>query len=99
LLYCTVLDLCLYLLTSWTANIAWLYKQGHFPQLHLTSDVCFRWQKIGGFPNRYSTYVIDLVVDGEIVLEGRGIAKKEALCDLCLEVADMVTEAFDGIEE
>jgi hypothetical protein len=89
----------LYLLTSWTANIAWLYKQGHFPQLHLTSDVCFCWQKIGGFPNRYSTYVINLVVDGEIVLEGRGIAKKEALCDLCLEVADMVTEAFDGIEE
>jgi hypothetical protein len=61
--------------------------------------VCFRWQKTVGLPNCYSNYVINLVVDGEIVLEGRGTAKKEALCDLCLEVADMVTEAFDGIGE
>jgi hypothetical protein len=40
-----------------------------------------------------------LVVDGDVVLEGRGIGKKGALRDLCLEVSKMVTEAVDRISQ
>lgn len=79
--------------------MAWLYKQGYFPQLDIRSDVYFRLRKICGRPARYSAYVMYLVVDDKIVLEGRGIGKEEAYCDLRLGVSEMVTEAVERILE
>ncbi len=79
--------------------MAFLYKQGYFPQLDLRSDVFFLRVKMDSRPRRHSTYVMCLVVDGDVVLEGRGIGKKGALRDLCLEVSKMVTEAVDRISQ
>jgi hypothetical protein len=79
--------------------MAFLYKQGYFSQLDLRSDVWFLRLRMDNRPRRYSTYVMCLVVDGNVVLEGRGIGKKGALRDLCLGVSKMVTEAVDRISQ
>jgi len=79
--------------------MAWLYKQGYFPQLDIRSDVYFRLRRMGSRPARDSTYVMYLVVDDKIILEGRGIGKEEAFRDLYSEVSEMVTEAVDRIGE
>ncbi|KAI4688580.1 uncharacterized protein J4E84_004510 [Alternaria hordeiaustralica] len=84
---------------SLTTNMAWLYKQGYFPQLDIRSDVYFRLRRMASRPARDSTYVMYLVVDDKIILEGRGIGKEKAFRDLYLEVSQMVTEAVDRIGE
>ncbi|KAI4696438.1 uncharacterized protein J4E88_000615 [Alternaria novae-zelandiae] len=71
----------------------------YFPQLDIRSDVYFRVRKMGSRPARDSTYVMYLVVDDKIILEGRGRGKEEAFRDLYLEVSEMVTEAVDRIGE